>query len=237
MNPAELQLDLLSGEPSASACAAQQCLPFEEPPLPFRLRRSRRARVSLGVDEQGVRVDAPRGMTLPLIEQAIREGRRRLGGKLAGRGTADKLALPSCWEAGACVPFLGREITLGLDARGTGIVCEGDVLYLPLPPHAGEKQIKDSVQGWLQAQARIQLGVAVSDVCRVLDVPAPIWKLSFAAAGNWGGRDAKGVLRLSWRLVHLTPAEISTVLIRLLGSGPATTTHLLWEECEPPAAT
>lgn len=237
MNPAELQLDLLPGEPPAAACGAQQCLPFDDPPLPFRLRRSRRADVSLRVDEQGVRVDAPRGMTLPLIEQAIREGRRQLGGKLAGRGTADKLALPPSWEAGARVPFLGREIALLLDAGREGIVLEDDTLRLPLPPHAGEKQIKDSVQGWLQSQARIRLEEALINVCQSLGVPSPVWKLSFAAAGNWGGRDAGGVLRLSWRLVHLTPEEISIVLTRLLGNGPAAMTHSLWEEREPPAAT
>lgn len=235
MNPVEQQLDLLSGEPQAAPAGAQHCLPFDDPPLPFRLRRSRRAQVSLRVDEQGVRVDAPRGMTLPLIEQAIRDGRRQLGGKLSERGAAGKLALPSRWQAGARLPFLGRAVFLLLDASRDGIVLEGDALRLPLPPHAAEKQVKDSVQGWLQAQAKIRLAEAMNDACSSLGLSPPAWKLSFAA-GSWGGR-VKGELRLSWRLVHLTPEEIATVLARLLGSGPAATAPSLWEEREPPAAT
>ena len=98
MNQAELQLDLPLGGTAPDTAGGQFSLEFDDQPLPFRLRRSQRANVSLRVDEQGLQVNAPRGMTLPQIEQAIREGSRAIVGKLAGKPTgAGKLPLPARW--------------------------------------------------------------------------------------------------------------------------------------------
>ena len=68
-------------------------------PLQRPLRRSRRAHVSLSVDEQGLQVSAPRGMALPQIEQAIREGSRanvtiiHATEEVKGRGIPEWLSL------------------------------------------------------------------------------------------------------------------------------------------------
>ncbi len=234
MRQAELQLDLPLGgtlpDPSGQ-CSLQ----FDEQPLPFRLRRSQRANVSLRVDEQGLQVNAPRGMTLPQIEQAIRAGSRAIVGKLAEKSAGkSRLPLPARWQDGVPLPFLGREIVLCLDGNRDGIVLCGDRLHLPLPPQAGEKQIRDSVQGWLQAQARLAIAAQLEEACRRLDVPLPAWRLSFAA-GAWGGIDANGCLRFSWRLVHVSPKEIGSVAGRFLSQfrsiGPAAE---LWEDDAAP---
>lgn len=234
MNQAELQLDLPLGgtKPDTSG----QCsLQFDDQSLPFRLRRSRSAKVSLSVDEQGLQVSAPRGMTLPQIEQHIREGSRSIVGKLTGKTAgAGKLPLPARWQDGVCFPFLGREIVLRLDGGRDGIVlCDGR-LHLPLPPEAGEKQIKDSVQGWLQAQARLVLEAQLAATCQRLAMSMPPWRLSFAS-GSWGGVDPDGRLRLSWRLIHVTPEETATVLSRfLLQLKAANRAPELWEDDAAP---
>lgn len=234
MNQAELQLDLPLG--SAKPDTSGQCsLQFDDQSLPFRLRRSRSAKVSLSVDEQGLQVSAPRGMTLPQIEQHIREGSRSIVGKLAGKTAgAGKLPLPARWQDGVCFPFLGREIVLCLDGGRDGIVlCDGR-LHLPLPPEAGEKQIKDSVQGWLQAQARLALEAQLAEVSRRLGMAMPPWRLSFAA-GAWGGVDPDGRLRLSWRLVHVTPEEIGSVLAGFMSQLKASArAPELWEDDAAP---
>ena len=168
------------------------------------------------MDERGLQVSAPRGMTLPQIEEAIRAGSRAIVGKLADKTAgAGKVPLPARWQDGTIFPFLGSEVALHLDgARDEIELCEG-ALYLPLPPQAGEKQIKDSVQAWLQAQARLAIGAQMEAACQRLGMAIPPWRLSFAV-GSWGGVERDGRLRLSWRLVHITPEEIGSVVCRCL---------------------
>lgn len=219
----DLQLDLPLGGTTPDTPGGQYSLQLDDQPLPFRLRRSRRASVTLAVDEQGLQVSAPRGMALPQIEQAIREGSRAIVGKLAGKAVSGgKLPLPARWQDGARFPYLGREVVLCLDSGRDRIeLCEGR-LHLPMPPEAGEKQVKDSVQGWLQAQAQLAIEAQLEAGCRRLDMPKPPWRLSFAS-GTWGGVDPDGRLRLSWHLVHITPDEIGSVVCRFLSQLKAST--------------
>lgn len=235
MNQAELQLDLPLGGTAPDTAGGQFSLQFDDQPLSFRLRRSQRAKVSLRVDEQGLQVNAPRGMTLPQIEQAIRAGSRAIVGKLAGKAAgAGKLPLPTRWQDGVRFPFLGREIVLRLDGVRDGIALCGDALHLPLPPAAGEKQVKDGVQGWLQAQARLAIAAQLEAGCRRLGMALPSWRLSFAA-GTWGGVDPDGRLRLSWRLVHISPEEIGSVVSRYLSQlAAARPAPELWEDDAAP---
>ncbi len=223
----DLQLDLPLGGTTPDTPGGQYSLQLDDQPLPFRLRRSRRASVTLAVDEQGLQVSAPRGMALPQIEQAIREGSRTIVGKAAGAG---KLPLPARWQDGARFPFLGREVVLCLDGGRDRIeLCEGR-LHLPLPPEAGEKQVKDGVQGWLQAQAQLAIEAQLEAGCQRLDMPNPPWRLSFAA-GAWGGVDSDGRLRFSWRLIHISPEEIGSVVCRFLAQlGAARRAPELWAD-------
>lgn len=221
----DLQLDLPLGGTPPDAPGGQFSLQLDDNPLPFRLRRSRGANVILSVDEQGLQVSAPRGMTLPQIEQAVREGSRALAGK-----RNDKLPLPARWLEGTRFPFLGSEIVLCLDDGCDRIELREGILHLPLPPEAVEKQIKDSVQGWLQAQARLAIEAQLDAACQRIGMARPSWRLSFAA-GTWGAVDADGRLRLSWRLVHLTPEAIGSVVGRFLAQlGPSARAPQLWED-------
>lgn len=231
----ELQLDLPLGGTTPDTIGGQYSLQLDDQSMPFRLRRSRRANVTLAVDEQGLQVSAPRGMALPQIEQAIREGSRAIHGKLSGKAAAaGKLPLPARWQDGVCFPLLGREVVLCLDGGCDRIVlCEGR-LHLPLPPEAGENQVKDSVQGWLQAQARQAIEAQLEAGCRRLGMSTPSWRLSFASS-TWGGVDPDGRLRLSWRLVHISPEEIGSVVCRFLSQiGAARRAPELWEDDAAP---
>jgi len=155
----------------------------------------------------------------PRIEPALRQGRRaiagKLTGKLAGKPLASKLPLPARWQDGVRFPFLGRDILLCLDGGRDSIALCGETLHLPLPPQADETQIKDSVQGWLQTQARRAIAAQLAAACPRLGMALPPWRLSFAA-GVWGSVDAAGCLRLSWRLVHLAPEDMGRVIGRFL---------------------
>lgn len=163
------------------------------------------------------------GKSLPLPMRQRRTSRAEVG---LGAG---RLTLPSRWHDGVCFPFLGRTLVVTLDGRGDGIALAEDKLYLPLPPQAGERQIEDSVHGWLQAQARLVIGARLEAGCRHLGMPVPAWRLSYAAASR-GGLGADGSLRLSWRLVFLSPEEIDRVVCRFLSQlRTVDATPALWE--------
>ena len=211
----ELQLELPAGGAATEAPGAQYSLQLDDTPLPFRLRRSRRPNVAFSVDERGLRVSAPRGMTLPQIEQAIRDGSRTIAGKQDKAAGPGKLPLPRRWHDGVRFPLLGREIVLRLDAAVDCAGLQEGVLRLPLPPEAADSQVKDRAQGWLQAEAGRVLDECVADCARRIGIAVPHWRLSFAA-GSWGGIGPDGRLRLSWRLIHLTPEEIEGVILKQL---------------------
>jgi hypothetical protein len=225
----ELQLDLPLGGSPPDAPGGQFSLQLNDQPLPFRLRRSRSPNLSMVVDEQGLRVSAPRGMTLPQIEQAVREGSRAIAGK-----QDNKLSLPIRWQDGARFPFLGSEVVLCLSGEHDRIELRDGTLHLPLPPQAVEKQIKDSVQGWLQMQARRVIEAQLEAACARMGMVKPSWRVSFAA-GAWGAVDADGSLRLSWRLVHITPEAIGTVVNRFLAQlETSARAPQLWEDDAAP---
>lgn len=232
----ELQLELPLGSAPACAPGAQHSLQFDDQSLSFRLRRSRRQNVVFAVDERGLEVSAPRGMALLQIEQAIRAASRAIVGKLAGKAAGSgKLSLPKRWRDGVTFPFLGREVVLHLDGSGDCAELSEGALHLPLPPEAGDRQVRDRAQGWLQTEARRVLDGHVTACARGLGVVVPQWLLSFAT-GSWGGIDPDGRLRLSWRLVHLTPEEIERVLLKQLAPlRQRAEMRDLWDDAPVPA--
>jgi hypothetical protein len=64
--------------------------------------------------------------------------------------------------------------------------------------------------------------------------PVPPWRLSFAS-GAWGGVDPDGRLRFSWRLIHISPVEIGSVVCRFLSQlKAAQPAPALWEDDAAP---
>jgi hypothetical protein len=101
------------------------------------------------------------------VEAALREKQAWILRKLhEQRDRAQRLqaAAKVDWRDGTGIPFLGETVILVLDARVTGAVLNTDAqalpgvprltLHLGLPHTAQPDQIRDTVQSWLQRQAR-----------------------------------------------------------------------------------
>ncbi len=139
------------------------------------------------------------------------------------------------WHDGVRFPYLGRVITLRLEAHGRDAQLRGDELLLPLPPEADGRQIRDGAHAWLQTQARRVLEQRVHECARRLGLVPPPWQLSFATA-SWGEVDQACRLRLAWRLIHLSLAEIDGVVVRQLSRLPRQAAMSdLWSHVELPA--
>ncbi|GAA4340795.1 SprT family zinc-dependent metalloprotease [Pigmentiphaga soli] len=222
---AQLELTFEAPPPEAHGLAAPAADPrtVELPPgarwrevvadgqrIRFVLQRSRRRTIGFMIADDGLRVTAPRWVVLADIDDAVREKSRWILSKLRDwQARKERLALNRTrWENGGELPYLGRRVTLRLDAqRATGLAgdpaapADGDVLWLALPADAGVARIRDTVQAWLQGQARQVFGARLELFLARTGLRINRWRLS-SAATRWGSCTSEGNILLNWRLIH-----------------------------------
>lgn len=178
----------------------QQTFAFGLSSTEYQVRRSAGRSIRVRLEDGVLAVHAPNGTRHPAIEAALGQRRRH----------AAAMPLPSLpreWRENACVPYLGNTLRIKLVAT-TDIRIVGDILELPQPPHAGATQIRDCVHAWLQRQARLVLGQIVA-ACHATSR----WSLLHSKT-DLHFVDASGELRLNWRLVLISRAEIVRIVAR-----------------------
>lgn len=192
-------------------------------PVAYELRRSRRRSIGFVVGSEGLSVSAPRWVGVGEIEAALREKSTWILRKLQEqRERAARLQAARVeWREGGTVPFLGDTVILVLDPRATGAVLHTDAeslpgvprltLHLGLPQTAEPDQIRDTVQSWLQRQARRIFEDRCAHFAALLGVRMTRLSLS-SASTRWGSASAGGAIRLNWRLVHFALPVIDYVV-------------------------
>lgn len=191
---------------TASGTTPRRRLQLRDHLLEYRLLRSKRRSIGFLIDEEGLRITAPRWVPVGEIENAIREKERWIVGKLAERRErlARRLQPQMQWRDGAALPFLGEELTLRVrssQTAGIAYAAQTRELTVNLPPDAGEQQLKDRVQGWLQQEAKRIFAERLPLYAEKLGVRYSSFALS-SATTQWGSCTVEGKIRLNWRLVH-----------------------------------
>ncbi len=217
---------------------SQREIGFGEHRVAYELRRARRRSIGFVVGADGLAVSAPRWVGLGDIETALQEKAAWILRKLhEQREQARRLqAARVDWRDGAGLPFLGETVILVLDPRATGAVLHTQAqalpgvprltLHLGLPQAAAPEQIRDTVQSWLQRQARRVFEERCALFAPRLGVRMRRLALS-SAATRWGSASADGSIRLNWRLVHFALPVIDYVVthelahLREMNHGPA----------------
>ncbi len=219
--PAE-QLDLFGVEPAPVARhgpasgTPKRRLHIGNHILEFTLLRSKRRTIGFLIDDDGLRVTAPRWVSVAEIDSAIREKQRWITNKLGERHerSARRLQPVMQWRDGAPLPYLGATLTLRLLAgQRVGIHFDGEaaILTVCLPADASEQQLKDRVQAWLQQDARRLFGERLPLYAEKLGVQYRTYTLS-SATTQWGSCTADGRIRLNWRLIHFSLPLIDYVI-------------------------
>jgi predicted metal-dependent hydrolase len=179
----------------------------------YELRRARRRSIGFVVGVDGLSVSAPRWVGVGEVEAALREKAAWILRKLhEQRERAQRLSAARVdWRDGSTIPFLGETVILVLDPRATGAqLREADdtlpgvprlTLHLGLPQSAAPEQIRDTVQSWLQRQARRIFEERCALFAGRLGVRMRRLSLS-SASTRWGSASVDGSIRLNWRLVH-----------------------------------
>ena len=204
---AHLRLDQLKGDPAGRAREGQvRRVTLAGQVVDYRLIRARRRTIGMEVDLEGLTVRAPRWVTLAEIEAALVERAQWIVKALAEWRGRRRDVMPREWKSGAPILFRGSELALEVyPARKQRI--GADLFHLTvLHPHAHEEAVVAAVVGkWLQEQAWSFVAPHVEVYAGRLTAPPPTVRLSNARS-EWGSCNARGVIRLNWRLVQLPPA-------------------------------
>ena len=191
--------------------------------MAYELRRARRRSIGFVVGVEGLSVSAPRWVGVGEVEAALREKAAWILRKLhEQRERSQRLAAARVdWRDGSTIPFLGETVILVLDPRATGAVLHTAedtlpgvprlTLHLGLPQGAAPEQIRDTVQSWLQRQARRIFEERCAWFAGRLGVRMKRLTLS-SASTRWGSASADGSIRLNWRLVHFGRPVIDYVV-------------------------
>ena len=193
----------------------------------YEFKRSKRRSIGFIVATDGLSVNAPKWVSLADIEAALREKGAWILRKLAEQQErAQRLhAAKVDWRDGTSIPFLGEPVIVVLDPRAGltkgGAVLNTDGVALPgvarlalhisLPHTATPAQIRDSVQSWLQRQARRVFEDRCQHFTAQLGVRYTRLSLS-SAQTRWGSASADGSIRLNWRLIHFAMPMIDYVV-------------------------
>jgi predicted metal-dependent hydrolase len=173
--------------------------------IAYRLIRARRRSIGMDVDLDGLTVRAPRWVALRDVEEALRERSEWILRALDEWQARRRDVMPREWKSGAPIVFRGVELALAVHpARHTAIAADLFHLTVRHPQPHDERQVAASVGDWLRDQAWALVATRVGDYVRRVAAQAPSVRLSNARS-EWGSCNAKGEIRLNWRLVQLPP--------------------------------
>jgi predicted metal-dependent hydrolase len=185
--------------------------------LDYQLRRSTRRSIGFMIDDDGLRVTAPKRISLAEIDNAIRAKQRWILTKLHERGErrAQRQEKPPIqWIDGAELPFMGGEIILRLQpAQRSHCVFDPVLreLTIGVVPELSEWQLQERVRIWLQAEAKRVFTERLEVYAVRLGVNYSSMALS-SAGTRWGSCTVDGSIRLNWRLIHFSLPLIDYVV-------------------------
>ncbi|WP_229418035.1 M48 family metallopeptidase [Massilia sp. Root351] len=185
--------------------------------LEYTLRRSTRRSIGFMIDDEGLRVTAPKRVSLAEIDNAIRAKQHWIISKLDERRERRAARLqkpPVAWEDGAVLPYLGGELKLRLytaTRNRTDYNADTRELHMGLVQGATETLLKERVRAWMQQQAKVLFEQRLDLYAARLGVEYSAFALS-SAGTRWGSCTVQRVIRLNWRLIHFSLPLIDYVV-------------------------
>jgi predicted metal-dependent hydrolase len=171
----------------------------------YDLVRARRRSIGMEVNLEGLTVRAPRWVALREIEAALAERAQWIIRSLDEWQSRRRDVMPREWKSGAPIVYRGERLQLALH-RSQRPAIAADLFHLTVRhPHADdERQVAACVGDWLKAQAAALVAARVADYVRRIAIEPLSVRISNARS-EWGSCNAKGEIRLNWRLVQLPP--------------------------------
>ena len=180
--------------------------------VPYTLKISpRRRTVGLRIDRNGLSVHVPRRMSQSLLEGILLEKSPWIRKKLAE--WLDRAPPAPSFEDGTTLKYLGQDIRLCLrqDAKHRAPEFDGTRLHLSLPRPDDTQALQRKLAQWFGKQARTDFSRRLALLATRLGVDTPPLFLSNART-RWGSCNARGEIRLHWRLIQAPPHIIHYVV-------------------------
>jgi len=185
--------------------------------LEYELRRSTRRSIGFMIDDEGLRVTAPKRISIAEIDNAIRTKQHWILSKLKERRErrAARLEKPPVeWNDGAQLPYLGADITLRLLVGGRNRTSYNPAtreLSMVLVPGATETLLRERVKAWYQQEAKLLFEQRLDVYAERLGVRYHSFGLS-SAGTRWGSCTVDRKIRLNWKLIHFSLPLIDYVI-------------------------
>lgn len=185
------------------------------PGISYRLRYSRRAkRLSLQVVPGEVRVTAPAGVSISVINEFVLSREKWLNEKLACLASVAPPAVPAEFTDGSEVPVFGKKVILQRSqnvSEGEKLIQRNGVLYVYLTEGS---DLTLAVKKWFDGLLISHInGIAEEYSCLGL-IPSRI-RLGNACT-RWGSCSPRGVIMINRRLVHAPPEVVEYVVVHEL---------------------
>jgi predicted metal-dependent hydrolase len=181
--------------------------------IEYELRRSKRRSIGFMIDGEGLRITAPRHVTLTEVDAALAEKSRWVSRKLdEWRDHAQRREQMAIrWEFGGQLSYLGQPLVLVPGGPPGSVLRDGDRLVVGLAADAAGDALRETVHAWLKAQARATFAERLPPLVDRLGRSPTRWSLS-SARTRWGSCAPDGSIRLNWRLIHL-PLQVVDYVI------------------------
>jgi predicted metal-dependent hydrolase len=186
--------------------AGLRCVNLDGQRVEYRLVRARRRSIGMEVHLEGLTVRAPRWVTMRDVEAALAERARWILRALDEWRARRRDVMPREWKSGGRLVYRGRELALALfPSRHASIAPDLFDLTVRHPAAHDAGAVAQSVHAWLRSEALALVAGRVPHYAARVGRPDPEVRLSDARS-EWGSCNARGVIRLNWRLVQLPPA-------------------------------
>ena len=186
-------------------------------PVSYIFRWRPRKSIGFTIDRRGLVVSAPRWVTLAAVESAIQEKESWILAKLAEWQSFEaRLAeLKTDWAHGGRLRYLGHTLVIQLNPGSAtphlDMTSMPWQLFLPLHQAAEPDTVRRAVDHWLKRRAQDLLAERLELFSSRLGQAPSAWRLS-SAKTLWGTCTHDGLIRLNWRLIHLSPDLIDYVV-------------------------
>jgi predicted metal-dependent hydrolase len=182
-------------------------------PVDYILHRSPgRRRISLSVDERGLRVGAPQRASLREIESVLQAHAGWVLRKLAHWN--DRRAPQRRWESGETLPYLGLPLTLAV-ARGASQVSIAATQLQVTTPDAHAGAVAALAKHFFREQALAHFHRRIEHFRPHITLAPVAIRLSNARS-RWGSCHVSGRIALNWRLIHMPQHLIDYVVVHEL---------------------
>jgi len=208
---------------SAESQAERSVVQFGLTRIAYAIQRSRRrATVSIAVDpEHGVLVTAPTVTSVGRLDRVVRQKAAWITGRLRNRRALEE-PTPREFVSGETFKYLGRGYRLKVVARAVvraDVALRGSWFLVTVPRTlegaARAASVRDALAAWYRNRATERLPDFVAGWMKRLRV-TPERVLVREQPKRWGSCDAKGHLRLNWRIAQAARALVDYVVVHEL---------------------